>query len=148
MKKILLVLFILNCSTGPTNIATNKEVSKIFMASYAKVWEATVKEISKYPLKTINFNTGVIVTSNVTIYKYIHYYDQLRTATSTYFNVFLTSLSEKPYKTKISITKFSRNLNTNKNLGTDLVDEQVILYRIKRNLILERDKIERTKKNI
>jgi hypothetical protein len=135
------ILFNISCSSTQNKRNISKELSKTINASYIKVWQASLKELSRFKLKKVDFDNGIIITEDIETYEFLNN-KNIKSTIKSYFYLSINELSKYPYKTKISVSKFSKLNNSNRIIGTDYIDEQIILYRVKRNLELERKKLE------
>jgi len=64
-NKILLFTFFLSlngCTTTYPKQNTNEPASKVFFANYEKVWRAVMLAIESYPIKSEDYETGIIQT--------------------------------------------------------------------------------------
>lgn len=142
-KFIFSILLIFSCSSSELNKSSTKEVSNTFLATYNATWEAVLSEISKYSLTKADKDSGVIITDTISTYEKVNSYDYALSKVDSYFYINISSASKNELSTTVSVSKFSILSGTDKVLGTDLTDENLILYRTKRNLILKRKKFER-----
>jgi len=136
--KLVLIFLFSKCSSTSINKFTSKEISKTLNASYDKVWTATINELYNFTLKSSNYDTGTIITETIMSNEKLNSFNNSIYVLESYFYINISSISTNPYKTKVGVTKYSKLLNTNKVIGTDYIDEEILLYRIKRNLELQR----------
>jgi len=135
-----LIFFIFSCSST-NNKFTSKEISKIFNASYNMVWEASIKELESYKFKITDYDTGTIITEKILTYEKLNSFQNTYISIESHFYINISTVSTNPYKTKVAITKYANLINSNTIIGTDYLDEKILLYRIKRSLELKRKKI-------
>ena len=144
------MLFLIACSSSPpvaynNNAASSEPVVRIYYANYEYTWASALKEMQRFSLKVVNKDSGIILTDDLVGYSSGFVRSQFRYS----FDVRIVPLPpEKGLpQTQISITKFiykEGGLSPEKSVKSNLIDEKVILYRIKRLLEIERKKLERT----
>jgi len=143
------MLFLASCNTAPpvTYSATStgaEPMVKVYYATYDYTWQTTLKEMQRFNLKVVNKDSGVIITDDTVGYSG----DLIRSQFRYYFEIQLIALpmSNGVPQTQISVTKFiykTGGLFPERPVKSDLIDERVILYRVKRLLEIERAKLER-----
>lgn len=142
---VLMCFFLVNCATGPMDMQkTPISNSQVFRHSYDNVWRATQVALQAYPIKVNNSEKGVIHT------EYINEGDiwdhpTKNPASSIRYQLKLRAIkgviNSKP-AIKIAIDKTIRKHKnfiegSSEQTGNDYLEEAVILYRIKRELIID-----------
>ena len=143
------ILFLTACSSAPpvaysSTSSASEPVVRVYYANYDYTWQTALKELQRFNLKLVNKDSGIIVTEDMTGYSTGFVRSQFR----FYFDVRIEALplEQGIPQTKISIAKFIYKiggLSQEKSVKSNLIDEQVILYRVKRLLEIERKKLER-----
>jgi hypothetical protein len=167
MSKYILItgfIFLAACSSQPPTMSSDrvgfvpKTLTVIYLASYDYTWNAALKEMQRYQLSIVNKEAGTIITDETTAYS-----DRYETTASINnldprgkvkynFDVRVKELAPTPDsipQTEISILKSlvrTNEFGVKKPIPSDLIDEKVILHRIKRLLEIERLKLERNRK--
>jgi hypothetical protein len=152
---------VLSCSSTSQSLSLSKgaipkELSKVFLASYKYTWKAALKETERFPLKISNQNAGVIVTEDITTFDdaYETFADRqsqdVRKELTYRIEIRLKPLPKtgKYPRTEVRVTKFIKrhdDFGKSTDLKSNMYDERVILYRIKRLLRIERLKIEKNR---
>ena len=144
------MLFLAACSSSPpvafnNNASSSEPVVRVYYANYEYTWKCALKEMQRFSLKTVNKDSGIMLTDDMVGYSSGFVRSQFRYS----FDVSIVSLPpEKGLpQTQISITKFiykEGGMFPEKSVRSNFIDEKVILYRIKRLLEIERKKLERT----
>lgn len=144
------MLFLTACSSSPpvaydNNSSSSEPADRVFYANYDYTWQTALQEMQRFNLKVVNKDSGIILTENLIGYSSGFVRSQFR----YFFDVRIVSLPPDKGlpQTKVSITKFiykEGGLYPEKSVKSNLIDERVILYRIKRLLEIERKKLERT----
>ncbi|MBT4761709.1 MAG: hypothetical protein HOO06_08445 [Bdellovibrionaceae bacterium] len=155
MKKALLSLLLL-VSLGCANESqyltpTYKPQSDFFYSDYDRVWRATQIALGPYPLKVNNLDAGEIETASISkdnVFQKAHKKYNANVATKYFLKVNLIKGKANGKSVVKVIVKKQKHHNTNffagkKALPTDGIEEQMVLYRIKRELQVEKilDKI-------
>jgi hypothetical protein len=151
------------CATDPPNMTAMKRapiqtesVTLVFRAGYDVTWQAALKAMDQYNLKITNKDAGTLITETTT--KYDDAYEtptairtgSMRTPIHSYIETKVTPIEKAEdgfSRTEVSIIKYLEKGDefSSKQIKSNMVEEQVILYRIKRLLELERMKFERTR---
>lgn len=145
-KQLILLLILFSCSSAEKSRYSSKAISKTFLATYNATWEAVLDEVSKFSLQKADKISGVIITDTISSYIKLNSFDYNNTKIEYYFYINVDSPSKNDLNTTLSVNKFSILSGSKKVIGTDYTDENLILYRVKRNLILKRKKFERAPK--
>ena len=139
------------CVTNPKK-PTVKSHEKIYRASFEETWRAIQQSIMPYPLRVNNMDTGQIQT---TLIKGASAFTPPHTDESPsggyryrlHFNVL--KLSEK--RTKVAISKkaeLARDFFSDpEEQGSDGLEESILLYRIGREIAIERQLVKATLPN-
>lgn len=144
MFKLIIIIFLFcSCSSSEFNRYSTKEISKTFQATYNATWDAVLSEVSKYSLKNADKESGIIITDTVSTFEKLSNFNYTNSKVDSYFYINISSASKNELSTTVSVSKFSVVSGTNKIVGTDYTDENLILYRTRRNLILKRKKFDR-----
>ena len=123
-----------------------KARSEFFNSDYDKIWRAVQRAISAYPLKVNNMDKGILETTTIegeSLYSKPHRKRTSKTSAIKYslkFNLVKGNMGDKSaVKVIIKKTKFhtSNFFSGKKELASDGLEEQAILYRIKRELQVE-----------
>ncbi len=141
---VILVFWLVGCSS-PTKI---KPVSgeQIFVAPFDKVWRATQIALVKYPIRTNNIDQGILETDN------IHSYDgwkpphkSAKKSGGLYYKLLIKVIKGRYREREVTKVIVSKKINLkrsffseNQERQSDGLEEKVILYRIKRELKIER----------
>lgn len=133
------------CVTKP-EFTPDGPVTQIFRGSYDDVWRATQKALAKYPIRVNNSDTGILQTDYVRGGKAYKPPFSNETFSSGYRHQITLRLARGQAKgqpaVKVSITKspeMQRDFfSTATSLNSDGVEERILLYRIQRELDLER----------
>lgn len=143
------ILFLTACSSTPpvsysSTSSGSEPISRVYFANYDYTWQMALKELQRFDLKLVNKDSGIIVTEDMTGYSSGFVRSQFR----FYFDVKIEALPPQNNlpQTRISITKFIYKvggLSQDKPVKSNLIDEKVILYRVKTLLEIERKKLER-----
>lgn len=151
------------CVSDPPNMTAltrspirQESVTVVFRAGYDITWQSTLKAVDQYNLKISNKDAGTIVTETVT--KYDDSYEtatairtkSLRSPIHMYLEIKVTPIGKAEdgfSRTEVSIIKYVQKGDEfeMKPVPSNRIEEQVVLYRIKRILELERMKFERSR---
>jgi|GEM_PF-2245964 len=128
--------------TAPQAFA--KPYAKVFPVSYDKVWKSTLIAVTKYPLEKNDKTSGEIATSSIESGEVFKVYQQkpknnefytlqisLEKRTLKGQNVTLVTVEKKP----LVKGDFMRK---DRSLESDGLEENVLLYRIKREISIDR----------
>ena len=128
--------------TGPSAFA--KSYAKAFQVSYDKVWKSTLIAVTKYPLEKNDKASGEISTSSLESGEVFQNYQQ-----APKINEFYTlhiSLEKRMLKGKgVTLVTIEKKplikgdfMRKDRSLESDGVEESVLLYRIKREISIDR----------
>lgn len=139
MKRISISFFTLFFLLAP-NLSRGEILQMDYASKKQAVWRATLIALSDYPLETTNFEQGIIKTKVLTegdIWKPIFRSPNSEHIYTISFNVF-----DSGYGTRVSLDKeLKRKATFDRNeeiIKTKKVEEDLILYRIKRELLIDR----------
>lgn len=143
MKKTLTSLFLSCVFTTP--ILSHAEVyTRAFAAKKKDVWKATLITLSKYPLDKNNQESGEIVTSKIgdsEIYKV----PNSKQKHHQEYKIFINLESRRYKGRKITLVKLEKKIIrkgdfilADKEVESDSIEEQVLLYRISREIKIDR----------
>jgi hypothetical protein len=127
----------------PTSYAPREQ---FFTANFEVVWRAAQRALQAYPMRINNMDTGIIETETIRGYKaWMPPYEAAGASGgfAYYLSIHLIKGSAEAHETvKVSILK-SAQLNSDffaepKNLASDGLEERTILYRIGRELAIEK----------
>ncbi len=130
------------CSTPPqTSLET--EYSRVYDAPFELVWRATQQALLNYPMNINNMDAGYLQTLYITgkhRYKAPHKENELLPSGFQYrLNI---NIQKGDERTKVIVAKESRLqvdfFSEPRELTTDGFEEKVILYRIKREIAIEK----------
>ncbi len=137
------------CASNPQAIAP-KTNERLYRANFEETWRAVQQSIISYPLKVNNMDVGQIQTTPVrgsTLYKPPHI-EKLNQGGQRY-TLTINVLKESPNITKVTILKdtvLHRDfISTPEAQSSDGYEESVILYRIGREIDVERAILRETK---
>jgi hypothetical protein len=130
------------CTSSPKNIAP-KNYERVYRASFEETWRAVQQSIISYPLKVNNMDVGQIQTTPVrgsTQFKPPHL-ENMNMGGNRY-TLTINVLKESPKTTKVTILKdmvLHRDfISTPEAQASDGYEESVVLYRIGREIDIER----------
>ena len=139
MKKFFIRIFSLVLLLNP-NFSHSKALQMDYASKKQEVWRATLLSLSSYPLEINNFEEGLIKTKVLTeseVWSPIY-----RSPNSDHLYTMSISVYDSNYGTKVSINKkLKRKADFNRSeeeLETKGVEEDLILYRVKRELLVDR----------
>lgn len=117
------------------------DASSVFYAPKEKIWEAAIKVLKIYPLKTINEDRAYIETEELKAHLFWKGPYQRRKDFAGYSSVILLRMNHQGSGTKVFIEKKvykQKGFVSRKELvPSDGVEERVLLYRIARELSVE-----------
>lgn len=134
------------CVTTPQLSPKGEPISQIFLGDYEQIWRASQKALARYPIRVNNSDTGLLQTDYIRGSKaYSPPFDR-KTFSSGYRHQISLRLAKGSAQgrsaVKVSVTKapeLQRDFfSTATSLESDGVEELVILYRIQRELDLEK----------
>jgi len=139
MKKVYKLISLLIFVSSPVRVNANIKVSN-YPFKKESVWRAALIALATYPLDISNFDQGQIKTKNLTEGEF--WTPRFRQAKDDHKYTIELNIFEDSKGTKVTLEKQLKraaNFNTNeKALKTKNVEEDLILYRIKRELIVDR----------
>ncbi|MCB0377725.1 MAG: hypothetical protein KDD33_04470 [Bdellovibrionales bacterium] len=145
MKNALLPLFLIFSACASSQKAEVREYHQVFNAKYEVVWRATQQAMLNYPMNVNNMDTGFLQTLFITgrnRYKAPHEEtEKLPSGLQYQINVNILR-NESDTRTKVSIRKESRLQRDffakPKEIGSDGFEEKALIYRIGREILLEK----------
>lgn len=151
LPMLILVAALAGCVSSPTKPII-KTHEKIYRANFEETWRAVQQSIMPYPLRVNNMDTGQIQT---TLIKGANAFQPPHTDEAPsggyryrlHFNVL--KLSEQ--RTKVAISKkaeLARDFFSEpEEQGSDGLEEKILLYRIGREIAIERQLVKATLPN-
>lgn len=139
---LFIALLLSACSSTPqTSLET--EYSRVYDAPFELVWRATQQALLNYPMNINNMDTGYLQTLYITgkhRYKAPHKENELLPSGFQYrLNI---NIQKGDERSKVIVAKESRLqvdfFSKPRELKTDGFEEKVILYRIKREITIEK----------
>ena len=124
----------------------HKPRSEFFYSDYDKVWRATQIAVSQYPLKANDMEKGYLETTTIesgSLFKKSHKRKRSNSAVKYSLKVnLIKGKVQGKTAVKVVIQKFKHHstnfFSDKKKLPSDGVEEKTILYRIKRELQIEK----------
>ena len=137
MKTLLInfILFFLICTNS---LASSK---RVYNANKDEVWRALLISLSSYPLDKNNYESGDIQTAKISEGQYWKQHNQEtspRNKYSMYFQVFNESNQRTSVTAKKTLVRAGDFFDEERELKNKGVEEAVILYRIHRELLVDR----------
>jgi hypothetical protein len=139
MKKICFSFFYITFLLAPS-FSAGAVLQMDYAYNKQDTWRAVLIALSNYPLEVTNFEQGLIKTKVLTegeIWK-----PHFRSANPEYTYVMSINVFDSSDGTRVSIDKdlkrragFNRNEET---LKTEKVEEDLLLYRVKRELLIDK----------
>jgi hypothetical protein len=135
-----------SCVSTPDYSPQGGSVTEVFLGNYDQVWRATQKALVKYPIRINNSDTGLLQTDYIRGAKaYKPPYTKARPSSGYRHQITLRlakgSLKGRP-AVKVTVTntpEMQRDFFSDATeLKSDGMEERVILYRIRREMILEK----------
>lgn len=135
------------CASEETNDRQAGPESQVIQASYDEVWRATQKALSAYPIQLNNVDQGVIETDQLKAGQIFNlpYKTDKRTSSSFRYSIKVNVLRGKAEgldTVRISVFKNIAQerdfFSGEKKLPSDGMEERLLLYRIEREIKLER----------
>ncbi|MCB0413499.1 MAG: hypothetical protein KDD50_04145 [Bdellovibrionales bacterium] len=155
---IFLALFLVGCASGDIKSSSGTDYQpkeQVFSNySYESIWRAVQISLSHYPIKVNNMDAGVIETDNISgsiVWTPAHRDSKLNSGLryTIKVNVIKGRVKNKPV-IKVTVHKSVKEQKDffarSEDLPTDGLEEDTLLYRIKRELKIERA-IERSNDN-
>jgi hypothetical protein len=154
LTKISLGFFVLSglsaCVSTPLP-TENKIYERVFLADYDEVWRASQQAVISYPLKINNMEQGLIQTTPLRSHVYFKPPHLSQKHAGGYrYDLSVTILKMAPKKTKVSLEKnlqvYRDFISQPENLISDGLEETAILYRIQREIEMDRLLVKESKK--
>lgn len=144
MRKLCFVFLIFNllgCVSTPVPVEKNYE--RKFRATFDEVWRACQQAIISYPLKVNNMEQGVIQTTMLRSHTYFRPPHISKKHASGYrYSLNFNLLKESDKETSISIHKnllvYRDFISKPEDLTSDGLEEAILLYRIQREIEIDR----------
>jgi hypothetical protein len=119
------------------------DFSKTFQAPYEMVWRATQQALLNYPMNINNMDTGQLQTLYITgKHRYIPPHEGNKTLPSGYQYRININIIKGEKRSRVTLSKevrMQRDFFTPpEELVSDGYEEKMLLYRIRRELIIER----------
>lgn len=142
-----LAIFITNCSLFDPIIDTEPigPVSQTFGGSYDEVWKAVQKSLLKYPIQVNNIDQGIIATDKIKINSIWHSADRKNKYKNAYYNLQAKVTKGHIGKKESFLVSITKTISVEKDffagsetLASDGQEEKAILYRVLRELTLDR----------
>ena len=143
MKKFaVFFVFLIGCASVPKKPTFKTPAVKVFQSDYSSVFAAAKKALSAYNFNIVSFANKVLETDVYEIHE--KWQPQHRKATGKEKNGYYlinVKFLELEEKTAVKVTKKQRkqwNFASSKDIPSDGLEENMILYRIKRELFLDK----------
>ena len=135
-------LLLSSCTTTENKVSI-REFSRVFKAPYESVWRATQQALLNYPMNVNNMDTGNLQTLYITgKYRYKAPHQKKKRLASGYQYRINVNIIRSDQLAKVVVNKQVRLQKSffaePEELGTDGFEEKAILYRIKRELLVEK----------
>ena len=146
MKKFSLffcsVVFVVACISDPKK-ESNVDYSRTFKAPYADVWRAIQQTLLNYPMNVNNMEIGHLQTLYITgQQRYQPPHKKRKDLPNGYQYRLDIHLIKGKKKTKVIVSKKARLqkdfFSKPKELGSDGFEEKAFLYRVQRELLIEK----------
>ena len=131
-------------SFGCSSLASAKTYSTAFNTSYKRVWKSTLISLSKYPLDKNDKASGELITSTIHSDEVFKPYSQ-KVRSNQQYKLFINVERRKINGRKAIVVKVEKKpllkgdfLNDDKQLVSSGVEESVLLYRIAREVKIDR----------
>ena len=143
-----LIIFLTACVSSPTPVEKNYE--RKFRASFDEVWQARQQAIISYPLKVNNMEQGIIQTTMLRNHTYFRPPHISKKHASGYrYSLSFNLLKESEKETSLSIHKnllvYRDFISKPEDLTSDGLEEAVLLYRIQREIEIDRSIVKTSK---
>jgi|GEM_PF-726097 len=142
---IILPAFIsLSCVVNPKKGQGLSEYSRIFKANYETVWRATQQTMLNYPMNINNMDTGVLQTLFLTgRQRYQPPHIQRDLSNGFQYRIYIKVLKSRSDKrTRVTVSKKVRMqkdfFSEPKDLETDGYEEKILLYRVGREIKIDK----------
>ena len=143
MKKFaVFCVFLIGCASAPKKPTFPTPAVKVFQSDYSSVFAAAKKALSPYSFNIVSFSNKVLETDIYEIHE--KWQPQHRKATTKEKNGYYlinVKFLELEEKTAVKVTKKQRkqlDFISSKDIPSDGLEENMILYRIKRELFLDK----------
>lgn len=149
----LAVLALTACSHSPTNTIKGPHVAFV-KTSYDKAWRATQLALNKYPIQTSNVDKGYIATQAITLnsvwtpaHKSIKTYggERYRLKVNLIKGNVKSNYKGETYKepgvkiiVKKEVSRLRDFIAEPERMQSDGIEEELIIYRIKREILIEK----------
>jgi hypothetical protein len=129
----------------------NKSYEREFLANFDEVWRASQQAVISYPLKINNMEQGLIQTTPLRSHVYFKPPHLAQKHAGGYrYDLNITLLKTAPKRTKVSLQKnlqvYRDFISQPENLISDGLEEAAILYRIQREIEIDRALVKESKK--
>lgn len=144
MIKLLPIIFLLLCGCSTKSKNDNIfDYSRTFKASYEDIWRATQQALLDYPMNINNMDTGQLQTLFITgKYRYKAPHLAKKNYPSGYQYRLNINIIKGKEKSRVSIVKEARLqkdfFSEPQELVSDGFEEKMILYRIRREIQIEK----------
>ena len=148
MKKTLtkyFLLLVLICGAAlNSSVSFAKTYMKVFPTKYDRVWKSALIAMTKYPLEKNDKDSGELVTSTIAARQIFKPYNYRSRSKEEYsLNI---SLEKRKYQgRKVVLVKIDKRsvvkgdfINKDRELESDGLEEEVLLYRIAREIKIDR----------
>jgi hypothetical protein len=145
---IFLQLTLLSCVSAPVPVEKNYE--RKFRASFDEVWRACQQAIISYPLKVNNMEQGAIQTTMLRSHTYFRPPHIAKKHASGYrYTLHFNLIKNSDKETTLSIHKkllvYRDFISKPEDLISDGLEESILLYRIQREIEIDRQILKVTK---
>ena len=136
------LIFFLFISVGCSSLEEDSPDTRIFKAPRSVVWEALIQAFSSYKLKSSDEERGLIETELITgtdVWTPAH--DEERDTLGFQNRITAQLFYSKPHATVIIKKKLKRKrgfLSRSEKLPSDFLEEEVLLYRLEREIHIRR----------
>lgn len=145
-----ILLVVVGCSSS-SRVDVPRTFEREFAANFDETWRAVQQSIISYPLKINNMELGQVQTTSIrgnTQFKPPH--DAKLKSGGHRYNLSINVLKVSPGVTRVSILKdvavFRDFVSRPETKGSDGLEENMILYRISRELEIEKVLLRESKK--
>ncbi len=144
LKAFALILYFFAISCASTELKQKKEETfKVFNVDYHSLFVASQKALSHYKFKVLSLKGKIIETD---IYKFnevwtLHHNLLKPLHYGLYYKIQLEFISLNKNQSAVKVTKAitkKDNFSKPQNIESDYIEEKLIIYRIKRELLLEK----------
>ena len=140
VKILICLLFLI--PTACTHLEDEAADTEVFTASRSRVWEALIQVFSPYKLQVSDEEKGLIKTKLITgsnVWTPAH--DEDKDTSGISYHITAKLIYDKPHATVTIIKKIKQKrgfLSDSKTIPSDLMEEQLLLYRLGRELRIKR----------